>query len=90
MKKGFLVVLSITVFVSLYSLYLTHGESIPGPRISSLFLENIEALAADEDGTDDGESGEGVIQCLGDGSLDCPVTHQRVKYVVSGYSFGKI
>lgn len=39
-------------------------------KISSLLLYNIEALAADEN--------IGVGDCLGVGSVDCPVVHDMV------------
>ena len=41
-------------------------------------LENVEALAAGEDG--------GQVFCTGVGSLDCPVNHRKVAYVYQPYS----
>ena len=55
MKKGIFTALLFTVIVALYSLYLANGKCVYKSNISSLLLENIEALAADEDGSDDGE-----------------------------------
>ena len=78
MKKGIFTALLFTVIVALYSLYLANGKCVYKSNISSLLLENIEALAADEDGSDDGE--------IDVGSLDCPLTHEKVKYIVRGYS----
>ena len=55
MKKGIFTALLFTVIVALYSLHLANGKCVYKSNISSLLLENIEALAADEDGSDDGE-----------------------------------
>ena len=63
-----------------------YGITVYKSNISSLLLENIEALAADEDGSDDGEVVGGKIRCIDVGSLDCPLTHEKVKYIVRGYS----
>ena len=41
-----------------------------------LLLENVEALAY----------GEGPVNCLGSGTVDCPHTFRKVKYVMEGYS----
>lgn len=46
---------------------------------SSLLLYNIEALASDDEHAD-------VGRCVGTGSLDCPVLHIKVKYILGGYS----
>ncbi|WP_349901986.1 NVEALA domain-containing protein [Bacteroides caccae] len=86
MKKGIFMALLFTVIVALYSLYLANGKCVYKSNISSLLLENIEALAADEDGSDDGEVVGGKIRCIDVGSLDCPLTHEKVKYIVRGYS----
>lgn len=45
---------------------------------NTLLNYNIEALAAGE--------GSSVSRCFGSGSVDCPVIHTKVKYVVQGYS----
>lgn len=45
---------------------------------NSLLLYNIEALAADE--------GWHAVRCMNSGTLDCPVAHEKVKYIFSGYS----
>ena len=44
--------------------------SLKEPRVNTLLLDNVEALAA----------------CLGSGSVDCPISKVKVKYVFSGYS----
>lgn len=87
MRRGVFVALLLTVIIALYSLHLVNDECIYKSKVSSLLLENIEALAVGEDGTDGGESGETVVQCIGRGSLDCPVSHQKVKYIICGYGF---
>ena len=43
-----------------------------------LLLENVEALAYGEI--------EGPVHCLGSGTVDCPHTFRKVKYVMEGYS----
>ena len=47
-------------------------------RMNSLILQNIEALA------DDNESVETVI-CIGRGSVDCAYSVNKVEYIVSDY-----
>ncbi|UVO84058.1 NVEALA domain-containing protein [Bacteroides fragilis] len=49
-------------------------------RVNSLFLQNVEALAGSEHVTN--------LGCLGDGSVDCPINHIKVEYVVQGFSLG--
>lgn len=46
-------------------------------QIPSLVLQNIEALAEDESSMN--------VDCIGIGSVDCPGTKLKVKYVISGY-----
>lgn len=46
-------------------------------RISSLILQNIEALAEDESYSN--------IYCFSIGSVDCPIDHSKVEYVFSSY-----
>lgn len=48
-------------------------------QVKSLVLQNVEALADDE-------FPSGNIDCFGSGSLDCPSYHNKVKYVIRGYS----
>ena len=50
-------------------------------RVNSLFLQNVEALAGGEHVTN--------LGCLGDGSVDCPINHIKVEYVVQGFSLGE-
>lgn len=45
---------------------------------SELLLYNIEALAAGE------HAQQG--RCYGTGTLDCPVSHNKVEYIFGGYS----
>ena len=46
--------------------------SLKEPRVNTLLLDNVEALAAYEQD--------------GSGSVDCPISKVKVKYVFSGYS----
>lgn len=52
-----------------------------GKSVDELLLENVEALASEEVG--------GPVDCLGIGEVDCPRAHEKVKYVMSGYSLEK-
>ncbi|MEY8687470.1 NVEALA domain-containing protein [Bacteroides sp. AN502(2024)] len=45
---------------------------------NTLLYYNVEALAAGED--------LNVYRCVGSGSVDCPIIHDKVKYVFGGYS----
>lgn len=70
LKLTFLVVVFIVVW---------QYSSVKKPsQMSSLILQNIEALA------DDNESDDMVI-CAGSGSVDCPFLESKVQYVVTGY-----
>lgn len=42
----------------------------------SLLLENIEALAGNED--------PNIYRCMDQGSVDCPSNHTKVKHVIIG------
>lgn len=44
---------------------------------SSVILMNIEALAADEDTQ--------PMHCYFKGTVDCPINHEKVEFVYSGY-----
>lgn len=85
-EKRYFYGITVYCYCALYSLHLANGKCVYKSNISSLLLENIEALAADEDGSDDGEVVGGKIRCIDVGSLDCPLTHEKVKYIVRGYS----
>lgn len=60
---------------------LSVNYSLKEPRVNTLLLDNIEALAADEQDV--------PTNCWGSGSVDCPVTKVKVEYVATGYSFEK-
>lgn len=66
----------ISVFLIVAVIVTKQLSSYKG-NVSSLLLYNIEALAADEGG--------GPYNCVGVGSIDCPLSHYKVKYVFSGY-----
>lgn len=70
-------------FKSSYSSYCysSMGHWMPVKQVrdlNSLSLQNVEALA----------SGETPIytSCIGTGSVDCPIQHDKVKYVSQGFS----
>lgn len=48
-------------------------------KLGDLILENIDALASDSEWGDN-------VECWGTGSVDCPITHVKVEFVVEGYS----
>lgn len=52
--------------------------SLKNEKTSSLLLENIEALASGE--------WENQIHCFGVGSVDCPLTHSKVRSYISSFS----
>ncbi|WP_294617909.1 NVEALA domain-containing protein [uncultured Bacteroides sp.] len=60
-----------TAFIYIYS-------DTEGTGLSTLALENIEALADDEY--------DATYRCLGYGSVDCPFNETKVEYVMGGYS----
>ena len=45
---------------------------------SALLMENIEALA--------GGGSHVPMHCVGFGTVDCPINHEKVKIVATGYS----
>ena len=45
---------------------------------SALLMENIEALAGGESHV--------PMHCVGFGTVDCPINHEKVKIVATGYS----
>lgn len=49
-------------------------------QISTLMLENIEALAGGED--------DNAVYCVRSGTVDCPISNRKVEYVFEGYSLG--
>lgn len=51
-------------------------------NLECLMLENIEALAYGEIGN--------PYRCVGVGSVDCPMSSAKVKYVVKGYSLEEL
>lgn len=55
--------------------------SLNEPRVNTLLLDNVEALAAYEQ--------DMPHTCFGSGSVDCPISEVKVKYVGSGYRLEK-
>ena len=64
--------ITIGIYTVIY-VQISHSE-----KLDDLLLENIEALAAGESGSDG--------QCLGSGSIVCPLTNQGVAHVQIYYS----
>jgi len=73
MKKKW-VIIGVCMMSLSYTVYRWNAK----PENTDLWLMNVEALA----------SGESSLptDCIGIGSLDCPVSHQKVWYIASGYS----
>lgn len=71
-KLVFFLFLCVAVFLT--------GKRLTNHRTSfnTLLNYNIEALAAGEN--------QNAYKCWGTGSVDCPVSHDKVKYVFGGYS----
>lgn len=45
---------------------------------NALFLSNIEALASSNEYPD-------ILNCVGTGKLDCPISYDKVKFILGGY-----
>lgn len=61
--------------------YYFYGHWMPVKQVcdlNSLSLQNVEALA-------NGETPNYTF-CIGAGSVDCPIQHDKVKYVSQGFS----
>lgn len=70
MKNYLKVVLPLAAVVT--SVYFFNAQR-PSSRVSDLLLQNIEALAKDENPS--------AVSCGGTGSVDCPINGNKVKYV---------
>lgn len=77
MKKKVVILLLCTVAV-----LSTKYFSSPKAERSALLLYNVEALASDDEDI-------GISRCYGTGTLDCPVSHEKVEYIFRGYSLEK-
>ena len=87
MKKNiFIAAVLSSIFLFGTVVYSLNKNQSSKTRTNSLLLKNIEALATGEDVTDGGEEDTNNIQCISKGSLDCPIGHVKVKYIISGYS----
>lgn len=69
--------LVVILFICLAAVVTIQYYSSHKNTVNSLLIDNIEALAADEYTR--------PTQCYGSGSVDCPVTHTKVKLVGYGY-----
>lgn len=74
--KNYLKLSIACLVVVAFIIYMKANRTVPH---SSLVLNNIEALAANE--------GDNVF-CFGIGTVDCPIDHSKVKYVFEPYSLG--
>ena len=70
-----LVITGALLFVATFICFYTDSRK---DELSNLLLKNVEALA-------DSESGP-AVNCLSSGSVDCPHTKVKVKYVIEDYS----
>lgn len=75
MKQHLKIILLVGVFASICYWHSIKDTSKP----DSLILQNIEALAENEY-----PSGNAI--CIGTGSVDCPIDHRNVEFVIEGYS----
>ena len=73
MKK--ITILLFCIVAILFTKHLVSHKNIS----STLLLYNVEALASDDEHA-------GITRCALSGSLDCPISHQKVKYIFGGYS----
>ncbi|MBB4043249.1 NVEALA domain-containing protein [Bacteroides reticulotermitis] len=72
-KLSVLIFSSIIAILVLYKVEVSKNE-----KVSSLLLQNIEALAADEH--------DRSKYCFGVGSVDCPTSYQKAEYYGIGIS----
>ena len=73
-SKSKFILVSMVVVISIVGYCKIHQSE----NLSTLLLENVEALADDEEMT--------YIECYGSGSVDCPINHIKVKEVYAPYS----
>lgn len=65
-------ILPFVVLASIFFCRKTEPNKLP----NVILLNNIEALAANENP---------IARCRGTGSVDCPLNHEKVKYVFEPY-----
>ena len=75
MKKRFFFMATLVAAAAIA--FVHHSRTDQQPASDEVMLRNIEALA-------DGEYDK--PKCIGAGCLDFPISEQKVKYVISGYS----
>lgn len=76
MKQNLKLIMGVAC-ISIFAMIVVYQTYFHTSSLGSLLLENIEALAG-------GESGG--IGCIGRGTVDCPINHAKVSYVVGGYA----
>lgn len=77
MKK--LVILLLCAVAILSTKYFSSHKS----EQSALLLYNIEALASTREISN-------IVRCYGTGTLDCPISHNKVEYIFGGYSLEEL
>lgn len=65
-------------FLLIIAVFIYSYSNLKRTELNNLLLENIEALAGGEY--------DATTQCLGSGSVDCPHSDVKVKYIMEGYS----
>lgn len=69
----------ILVFLSVVTVLISKELNTPKKEVNPLLLFNIEALASNGEHSD-------THKCIGTGTVDCPSTHEKVEWVMGGYS----
>lgn len=69
----------ILVFLSVVTVLISKELNSKKNEGNPLLLLNIEALASNGEDAD-------VGRCIGTGSVDCPGNHDKVEWVMGGYS----
>lgn len=69
----------ILVFLSVVAVLISKDLNSKKNEENPLLLLNIEALASNGEHSD-------THKCIGTGTVDCPSTHDKVEWVLGGYS----
>lgn len=79
MKKKLKVIFVLIVTVSVGYFCGHWNTTVQSHHLSTVLLQNVEALASEENPSQ--------TTCIGSGSIDCPFMTVKVKYVSQGYGF---